>query len=76
MYLRFAKPRIRRRREMSVAAVSDPYQQIGVGEYTFSYGIRTHGLVIKVRDGLVSNWREYEHESELSWSEIIGDNQF
>jgi len=55
----------------------DPGQQIGVGEYTFSYDVRTHGLVIvKIRDGLVSNWREYEHESKLSWSEMIGDNQF
>jgi hypothetical protein len=57
--------------------VFDPDQQIGVGEYTFSYEVRTHGLVIlRIRNGLVSNWREYEQASELSWPEVIGDNQF
>lgn len=55
----------------------DPAQQIGVGEYTFRYREQTHGLVIvKILNGLISNWREYEVASELSWEQFIGDNRF
>lgn len=33
--------------------------QVGAGEFTFAYGSLVHGVaVIKVRDGLISNWRE------------------
>jgi hypothetical protein len=57
--------------------VFDPDQQLGVGEYTFDYETRSHGLVIvKLRKGLISNWREYEHESRRSWRELVGDNYF
>jgi hypothetical protein len=52
-------------------------RQIGVGEYTFRYQVQTHGLVIvKVSDGLIRNWREYELESNVPWDQFIGDNQF
>jgi hypothetical protein len=57
--------------------IFDPDQQIGAGEYTFEYETRTHGLVIvKIRDGMVANWREYEHNSTLSWDAMVGDNRF
>lgn len=57
--------------------VFDSAQQIGVGEYTFRYQIQTHGLVIvKVSDGLIRNWREYEVESNVPWGQFIGDNKF
>jgi hypothetical protein len=57
--------------------IFDPEQQIGAGEYTFIYEVQTHGLVIvKFRNGLISNWREYEQQSPNSWRVVIGDNDF
>jgi hypothetical protein len=57
--------------------VFDPRNQIGIGEYTFKYRIQTHGIVIvKVENGLISNWREYEVESELPWDQFVGTNRF
>jgi hypothetical protein len=55
----------------------DDHAQIGAGEYTFDYDVRTHGIVIvKIVNGKIGNWREYEHQSPLSWQELIGDNAF
>ena len=57
--------------------VFDEEQQIGAGEYTFTYGIRTHGMVlIRFRDRKIANWREYEIESPLDWDEMVGKNNF
>ena len=57
--------------------IFDPAQQIGMGEYTFGYRKRTHGMVVvKFKNGLIRNWREYEVESELPWDQFIGDNRF
>lgn len=55
----------------------DPEQQIGVGEFTFVYGTPVHGMVIvRVRDGKISNWREYWYESPLGWAEFTRTNPF
>jgi len=57
--------------------IFDQTQQIGTGEYTFTYNATTHGIVIvKLRDGLISNWREYEIESPLPWKQLVGKNKF
>ena len=57
--------------------VFDESAQIGMGEYTFTYEIRTHGVsVIRIVGGKIANWREYEQESRLNWEEMIGDNWF
>ncbi len=57
--------------------VFDPAQQIGAGEYTFQYKVQTPGLVIvRVSNGLILNWREYESESPLPWEQFVGDNRF
>lgn len=57
--------------------VFDPAQQVGVGESTFRYRIQTHGLVIvKISNGLIVNWREYEVESSLPWDKFVGRNRF
>lgn len=57
--------------------VFDPVQQIGAGEYTFKYRAQTHGLVIvKLTNGLILNWREYEAESNVPWDQFAGENQF
>ena len=57
--------------------VFDEGTQIGAGEYTFSYDLQTHGMVIiKIRDGRIANWREYEQESAAGWEEAVGANKF
>ncbi len=57
--------------------VFDESQQIGCGEYTFRGGRQYHGLVIvSIRDGLVSRWREYQYNSDLSWDDFVGDSRF
>jgi len=57
--------------------VFDEAQQIGAGEYTFTYEVRTHGMVmIRLRDGKIANWREYELESPLDWDVMVGKNRF
>jgi ketosteroid isomerase-like protein len=52
--------------------------QIGFGEYTFNYkDYQAHGIVaVKVRDRKISNWREYEIQSNMSWQQFIGGNMF
>jgi ketosteroid isomerase-like protein len=52
--------------------------QIGFGEYTFKYkDYQAHGIVaVKVRDRKISNWREYEIQSNMSWQQFIGENMF
>lgn len=55
----------------------DAEQQVGMGEFTFEYGGQVHGVaVVRVRDGLISNWREYYYESTLSWDEFTRKNPF
>ena len=57
--------------------VFDSKRQIGMGEYTFRYRIQTHGIVVvRIENGLIKNWREYEVESELPWEEYVGTNRF
>lgn len=56
----------------------DETRQIGFGEYTFKYKeYQAHGVVaVKVVDRKISNWREYEVESSLSWEAFVGENNF
>jgi ketosteroid isomerase-like protein len=57
--------------------VFDAEQQIGAAEYTFTYEMRTHGMVlIRFRDRKIANWREYEIESPLDWEVMVGKNRF
>jgi ketosteroid isomerase-like protein len=51
--------------------------QIGFGEYTFQMNHRYHGIVIvKIRSGKISNWREYQYKSDLEWRDFAGKNDF
>lgn len=51
--------------------------QIGAGEFTFEYGGAVHGMVIvRLRDGKISNWREYWYESALGWEDFTRNNPF
>lgn len=52
---------------------------IGMGEFSFwiedsdpSHGV----IVVRLRDGLITNWREYYYESELPWEEFVAANPF
>jgi hypothetical protein len=46
-------------------------EQAGFGEYTFEMHGRYHGIVIvKVENGLIKYWREYQYQSGLSWEEF------
>jgi ketosteroid isomerase-like protein len=55
----------------------DEESQIGAGEYTFTYDIRTHGAVmVRLVNGKIANWREYETESPMEWEQFVGANRF
>jgi lysophospholipase L1-like esterase len=57
--------------------VFDEDSQIGMGEYTFTYEVRTHGIVIiRIAGGKIANWREYERDSPLEWDQLAGANRF
>jgi ketosteroid isomerase-like protein len=51
--------------------------QIGFGEYTFEMHGRYHGIVIvKIKAGLIGQWREYQYPTALSWEEFTSHNPF
>ncbi|HXA66174.1 MAG TPA: nuclear transport factor 2 family protein [Bryobacteraceae bacterium] len=57
--------------------IFDPALQIGAGEYTFTYQVRTHGMVIlRIVNGKIANWRQYEVESRMNWEEMVAENRF
>jgi ketosteroid isomerase-like protein len=50
---------------------------VGVGEYTYRGQRQYHGLVIvRVRDGRIDRWREYQYPSRLSWEDFTGPSRF
>jgi ketosteroid isomerase-like protein len=52
-------------------------EQIGFGEYTFEMHGRYHGIVVvKVENGLVSHWREYQYQTTLDWEAFTHHNSF
>jgi len=57
--------------------VFDEGQQVGAGEYTY-IGMNTyHGVaVIRLRDDLIANWREYQRRSDLGWEDFTSLNPF
>jgi ketosteroid isomerase-like protein len=55
----------------------DESSQVGFGEYTFQMNRRYHGIVVvKVRDGKIANWREYQYESKLDWKDFVAKSPF
>jgi hypothetical protein len=52
-------------------------EQVGFGEYSFRMHGNYHGIVtVKVANGLVKFWREYQYKTELSWEEFTKLNLF
>jgi ketosteroid isomerase-like protein len=57
-------------------AFNEP-QQVGFGEYTFEMHGRYHGIVIvKVENGLIKHWREYQYQTGLGWEEFTLHSKF
>lgn len=51
--------------------------QVGFGEYTFARLNQFHGIVvIKIKNGKIYKWREYQYKSELNWSDFTGESSF
>lgn len=59
-------------------AVFEEENQVGFAEYTFKYkGRSTHGIVIiKIVDGKIDKWREYQYRSYVDWKTFIGKSAF
>jgi ketosteroid isomerase-like protein len=57
--------------------VFDEANQVGFGEYTFQMINRYHGIVIvKIVEGKINIWREYQYKSDLSWPDFAGKSLF
>ena len=55
----------------------DAPTQTGFGEYTFEGNRRYHGIVVvKLRNGKVSLWREYQQMSAVPWKTFAGPSAF
>jgi uncharacterized protein (TIGR02246 family) len=55
----------------------DEASQVGFGEYTFQMNRRYHGIVVvKIREGKIANWREYQYESRLDWKDFVAKSPF
>lgn len=51
--------------------------QIGFGEYTFTMNNQYHGIVVmKLKNGKITKWREYQYQSTLNWDEFTGESNF
>ena len=52
-------------------------EQVGFGEYSFQMHGKYHGIVIvKLENGLVKSWREYQYKTVLAWDEFAALNYF
>ena len=55
----------------------DGDEQMGAAEYTYSGTNTYHGVVvIRLRDDLIANWREYQVRSDLDWNAFTALNPF
>ena len=52
-------------------------EQVGFGEYSFQMHGKYHGIVtVKLKNGLIKFWREYQYKAELNWEEFSRLNSF
>jgi hypothetical protein len=57
--------------------IFDEAQQLGAAEYTYQGTHRYHGTVwIRVDDGCITHWREYQHISNKPWKEFVAATMF
>lgn len=58
-------------------AVFDPTTQTGAAEYTYDGTHRYHGVaLIRLADGLITHWREYQHIDAREWRDYVGATRF
>jgi SnoaL-like domain len=57
--------------------VFDEAQQVGAVEYTYDGTHRYHGTVwVRVAEGRITHWREYQHIDSREWEEFTSDTRF
>jgi hypothetical protein len=57
--------------------IFDESKQTGAAEYTYKGTHRYHGLVlIKIEEGRIKQWREYQHIDPREWEEFIRATAF
>lgn len=57
--------------------VFDPQRQIGAAEYTYRGTGKYHGIaLVRLEDGKIADWREYQQSSELEWEAFSAGNRF
>ena len=55
----------------------DEDSQVGFGEYSFQMNNLYHGIVIvKIAEGQISHWREYQYKSDQAWRDFAGKSVF
>ena len=55
----------------------DETQQLGVAEYTYDGTWCYHGTVwIRMQDGLITHWREYQHADPREWDDFVSGTAF
>jgi ketosteroid isomerase-like protein len=55
----------------------DEEQQTGAVEYTYEGTHRYHGVVlVRVQEGRISHWREYQHIDAREWEELAAGTAF
>jgi SnoaL-like domain len=57
--------------------VFDPELQMGAAEYTYRATSTYHGVtLVRLRDGLIADWREYQYPSDLDWEAFSAGDRF
>ena len=57
--------------------VFDEERQVGAVEYTYDGTHRYHGTaLVRVEDGRISRWREYQHVDDREWEEFTSGTAF
>ena len=55
----------------------DETAQTGAGEYTYQGKNRFHGIaIVKLQEGRISHWREYQRLATQTWAEFVGASRF
>ncbi|MBI5625456.1 MAG: nuclear transport factor 2 family protein [Elusimicrobia bacterium] len=67
-------------REQSTAfhtVIFDEVRQVAAVEYTYEGSQRYHGVaLIRLENGLITHWREYQHVDQRAWPEFVGGTAF
>src|SRR5258705_201997 len=72
-----AKLTLRRKKLRETRATNDEAQQVGAAEYTYTGHHQYHGTVlIKVANGRITHWREYQHIDPRPWENFVGTSRF